>query len=355
MLCDELNETAQIFPVLYGLLLYHLYAAELSEAQAVANRLLQLAAGTNDRGRSFFAHRAAGVAALPVGEFERGRGHLDEALSLYDPAEHKAPAFVYAFEPRVVCLDYLARTLLPLGFPEQALAANREAVSEARKGGHRNSLALPLFFGGVIRQVLGETEGVAAHARELSQIAAEAGFQFWQAGAGILQAWCTAESGDLEHGSSKLEDGIAGWRAAGGEYMVPYFLALRSDIEGRAGNTATALRLLEEARSLVDRTGERWFAAEILRLEGETLLRVGEDGGTARERFLAALATARAQKARFWELRAATSLARAEQSEKSAREQLARIYSGFTEGLHLADLKAAQSLAASGFDGHRVQ
>jgi predicted ATPase len=244
---------------------------------------------------------------------------------------------------------------LPLGFPEQALAANREAVLEARKGGHRNSLALPLFFGGVIRQILGDTEGVALHASELSRIAAEAGFQFWQAGASILQACGMAELGDLEQGSRRLEEGVAGWRAAGAEFMVPYFLTLRSAIESKAGNTTAALRLLEEARDRVGRTGERWFAAEILRLEGETLLRIGEDRGTAMERFLAALALSRAQKARFWELRAATSLARAEHSEKSAVEQLASVYSGFTEGLHLADLQAAESLAASAFGSRLVQ
>ena len=137
----------------------------------MADRLLELAEESNDRGLSFFAHRAAGVSALPAGEFSRARAHLKEALALYDPQEHRSPAFVYAFDPRVVCLDYLARTMLPLGFPEQALAANDEAVAEARRIGHRNSLALPLFFGGVVRQILGDREGVKLRVSELAHIA----------------------------------------------------------------------------------------------------------------------------------------------------------------------------------------
>ena len=141
----QLGEVRELFPVLYGLCLYHLYAAELPEARRVADRLLKLAEESNDRGLSFFAHRAAGVSALPAGEFSRARAHLKEALALFDPQEHRSPAFVYAFDPRVVCLDYLSRTMLPLGFPEQALAANDEAVSEARRSATATASHCPCF------------------------------------------------------------------------------------------------------------------------------------------------------------------------------------------------------------------
>ena len=65
------------------------------------------------------------VSALPAGDFAEARSHLERALELYDPGEHKSPAFVYAFDPRVVCLDYLARALLPLGFPQRGRPPTR--------------------------------------------------------------------------------------------------------------------------------------------------------------------------------------------------------------------------------------
>ena len=203
----------------------------MPDSRRAADRLLALAEASNDRGLSFFAHRAAGVSALPAGEFSRARAHLKEALALYDPREHKSPAFVYAFDPRVVCLDYLARTMLPLGFPDQALAANDEAIAEARKADHRNSLALPLFFGGVIRQILGDREGVHERCAELTRIASEAGFRFWQAGATILNAWTVAEAGDVDRGRVELQRGIEEWRATGANFMIPYFFALQAQIE----------------------------------------------------------------------------------------------------------------------------
>ncbi|CAH2405050.1 adenylate/guanylate cyclase domain-containing protein [Mesorhizobium ventifaucium] len=347
-LCEELGETRQLFPVLYGLSLYHIYAAEFTEARSVADRLLELAEADNDSGLSFFAHRAAGVSAFPAGEFTRARIHLEEALALYDPRAHRSPAFVYAFDPRVVCLVYLARTLLPLGFPDQALQANDEAVAEAHAVDHRNSLALPLFFGGVIRQIIGDHEGVQEQCSELTRIASEAGFRLWLAGATILSAWAIAEAGDFDRGRLELQRGLTEWRATGAEFMVPYFIALQAQIEVRAGDHDAAFLLLEAAQAGIERTKERWFAAEILRLQGEVLLQLGEDKtGDSRDRLLDALATARAQGARFWELRAALSLVRADCPAPGARERLALIYSGFTEGLTLPDLQAAQTLATT--------
>ncbi|MFU0505720.1 ATP-binding protein [Pseudaminobacter sp. NGMCC 1.201702] len=346
VLCVELGEVRERFPVLYGLCLYHLYAAELPEARRAADQLLELARTSNDRKLSFFAHRAAGVSALPAGEFSRARAHLKEALALYDANEHRSPAFVYAFDPHVVCLDYLARTMLPLGFPEQALAANDEAVAEARRIGHRNSLALPLFFGGVVHQILGDREGVQARASELSQIAVEAGFRFWLAGAAILQAWAAAEGGDVEGGRKALQRALEEWRSTGARYMLPYFGALHAQIELKAGQADKAVRLLEEAYQAIEGTGERWFAAEVLRFQGEALLKLGPARlPLARERFSDSLATAQAQGARLWELRAAIGLARANKAEPLAVARVAGIYSSLTEGFSLPDLKIAQSIS----------
>lgn len=348
-LCDELGETRDLFPVLYGLCLYHLYAAELGDSRRAADRLLDLAEASNDRGLSFFAHRAAGVSAFPAGEFGRARAHLKEALALYDSREHRSPAFVYAFDPRVVCLDYLARTLLPLGFPEQALAANEEAIAEARRVGHRNSLALPLFFGGTLFQIIGDPANVEAKAAELERIAGEAGFRFWLAGATILKAWTTAEAGDIDRGRLELKRGIAEWQATGARFMLPYFLGLQATIERKADDPTAALRLLDLAAATIERTNERWFAAEILRMRGETLLVFGDEmRALAYERLSDAAATARAQGARLWELRASLGLALTENSNNGARADLARVFSSFTEGMALPELQAAQTLAAAG-------
>ena len=100
------------------------------------------------------------------------------------------------------------------------------------------------------------------------------------------------------------------------------------------------------AHADIERTGERWFAAEVLRLHGEALL-LGENRlALSKDRLSEALATARAQGARFWELRAALSLAQADCRDTQVREQLSLICSAFTEGLALAELQTAKTLTA---------
>jgi class 3 adenylate cyclase/predicted ATPase len=342
-LCDELGDRRGLFPVLYGLCLYHLYAAELREARAVAGRLLTLAEAEQDHNLSFFAHRAAGVSALPAGDFVSARSHLELALDLYDPAEHRSPSFVYAFDPKIVCLDYLARALLPLGHARQALTANAEAIEEARRLSHQNSLALALFFGGVLHQILGDRPGVIVLTEELARIATEAGFRFWSAGAAILRGWTVAESDDPAAGYSMLVRGIEEWRSTGAEYMVPYFLALSAQVKLRGGQVTTALELLAEAKMRVERTEERWFAAEILRLEGEANMTLGQHGDAQAEAcFKRALAIAESQEARLWELRATSSLSRI-RGDSHVCERLASLRASLQEANQSADIDSATS------------
>ena len=129
--------------------------------------------------------------------------------------------------------------------------------------------------------------------------------------------------------------------------MVPYFLALSSRVELGAGRPEAALKLLEEARARVERSGERSFSAEILRLEGEANLALGRDRlARAKACFARALETAAGQGARLWELRAALSLARVEADDAGLRGRLGRLCATFGDDSGpLPELEAARALA----------
>jgi predicted ATPase len=347
-ICERLDDTDALFPVLYGLCLFHLYAADLTSSRAASDRLLELARTSDDRGRLFFAHRAAGVSNYPAGNLLTARKHLQRALDLYDPDQHAAPAFVYAFDPKVVCLDYLARTLFPLGLIDQSLQRSDEAVAEARRTGHRNSLALPLFFGGTLRQLAGERDAVRALVDELEALATEAGFRFWFAGATILRGWVEAEHTGFDHGVRIMESGIAEWRTSGAEYMVPYFSVLVAQVQLQAGRPDAAAALVQAAIQRVERSNERWFEPEVHRTAGLAHLQLAPHDPSRAERcFECALKAARQKSARLWELRAAIDLASLWLRDGKAaetRDLLAPIYAAFDDGLELPDLARAASL-----------
>ena len=347
-ICERLGDTEALFPVLYGLCLFHLYAADLTSSRAASDRLLELARTSDDRGRLFFAHRAAGVSHYPAGNLLTAKKHLERALDLYDPDEHRAPAFIYAFDPKVVCLDYLARTLFPLGLLAQSLRRNEEAIAVARQTGHRNSLALPLFFGGTLRQLAGDRDAVRAIVEELAALATEAGFRFWFAGATILRGWVEATGDGLDDGMQVMEAGIAEWRSSGAEYMVPYFSVLVAQAELEAGRADAAIPRLQAALQRIERSNERWFEPEIHRMAGLARLQLEpDDPGAAEECFDRALKAARENSARLWELRAAMDLASLWLRQRQAaevRDLLAPIYAGFDAGLDAPDLVRAANL-----------
>jgi predicted ATPase len=143
-----------------------------------------------------------------------------------------------------------------------------------------------------------------------------------------------------------LSDGIATYRASGQEAWIPHYVALLAEAHEIVGQIEHGLILLGEALELVERTGERWFAAELNRHKGELLLRQGQSEA-AEELYLKALGVAREQEARMWKLRASVSLARLRRDQgrcAEARDLLLPVYGWFTEGFDTQDLKEAKAL-----------
>jgi predicted ATPase len=145
-----------------------------------------------------------------------------------------------------------------------------------------------------------------------------------------------------------MRRGLAAKRAGGAEIKVPYYQGLLAIACLRARQRAEALSLLTEALNRVKRTGERWFEAELHRIESEAVLRAPKgDPAEAETCLRRALAVAQEQGAKLWELRAATSLARlwCDQGRRTqAHDLLAPVYGWFTEGFDTADLRDAKAL-----------
>ena len=144
-----------------------------------------------------------------------------------------------------------------------------------------------------------------------------------------------------------MRQGLAAYRATGAEVRRPYFLALLAETYGKTGQPSQGLSVLTEALTMVDKTAEGWWAAELHRLKGELLLRQASPTEEVEGCFRQALEIARPQQAKSLELRAAMSLSRLWQQQgkrAAAHELLAPIYGWFTEGFDTADLQEAKAL-----------
>ena len=156
--------------------------------------------------------------------------------------------------------------------------------------------------------------------------------------------------GRAAEGRQQICQGMAAWRATGAELTRPWYLAQLAEAYWQAGQVQEGLTVLTEALTLVHTTEERWWEAELHRLQGELLLACSAEHTAAAEVcYQHALDMARCQQARSLELRAAMSLSRLWQRQgkrEAAHQLLADVYQWFTEGFDTADLREARALLA---------
>jgi predicted ATPase len=350
-LCQQVGETPQLFPVLWGLWRFYSNRAEHQRARALGEQLLSLAQQVHDAALLLEAHHALWATLFWSGEFAAARAHLEQGRALYDPQQHHAHTLLYGgHDPGVCCLSHAAWSLWILGYPDQALQRVREALALAHELTHSHSLAIALFFAATLHQSRREPHAAHERAEACVVLADEQGFAQELARATVMRGWALAAQGQGAEGMAQMRQGMAAYGTIGAVSARPYFLTLLAEACGSIGQTTEGLSLLAEALATVDRTEECGWEAELHRLKGEILLAQAGESQKVQEAeacFQQALAVARHQQAKSLELRAAMSLSRLWQQQgkrAEARELLAPIYSWFTEGFDTPDLQEARAL-----------
>jgi predicted ATPase len=346
-LCEQLDRPPEIVPVLFGQFLHHLVKGPLRLAREIAAELLQRGEDGAVVAITVLGHRLSGQACFHLGEFSASRAHLEQALARFDPARRPFYMSINIFQdPLVALLNYLSNDLICLGYLDQARTRMEAAVREASKLGHAYGLAIALTRACWVDWATGSREEVLARADALLVVSDEHGFPYSRAAGTVFRGWVLAGNEQTGEGIALLEAGVAAFRATGAATWVPLFLTLLADAEGMAKELHEGLGHLAEAERLMDEIEDRWAEAELHRVRGE-LLYAGHDPTGAERSFSHAIDIAQQQSAKFWELRATTSLARLwrEQGKHdAARDLLVPIYGWFTEGFDTPVLKEAKAL-----------
>ena len=157
--------------------------------------------------------------------------------------------------------------------------------------------------------------------------------------------------GEGEAGLAEMRRGIGIFREQGFVWLLPALEAALAEAEASAGETDSGLRRLDDALAEAERIEQRWYEAEMHRIRGEILLkRDPADTAAAEQSSQAAIAIARSQKARSFELRAALSLAklyRAADRDVDAHAVLAPAVEGFPPTEQFPELTEAQALLSA--------
>jgi class 3 adenylate cyclase/tetratricopeptide (TPR) repeat protein len=327
--------------VLWGTYLSHSMQAEHNAALKVARQLVALAAHHEHWGFSALGNRFAGQTLNFMGAFVDARLHLERALDLCAANRETIAAYrKYGTDDQATALAFLASTLLLLGYPEQSATTAEQAVSCARAIGLAFTIGMTLSQAAFLGTLGGDPQRAAAYADETIAYCVKHGLADPAHRAHFTQGALLAQSGDPQRGIELMGNAMV---AAERRTM---YLGHVASARARLDQPEIGLDLLDEAIKTVELTNERFFEPELYRLQGNMLLTLGKRG-EAEARLRRALTTAQQQQARWWELRAATSLAKHWQDEGKYLEAyslLQPVYGWFAEGFDTAALKDAKAL-----------
>jgi predicted ATPase/class 3 adenylate cyclase len=333
--------------VLWGTYLAHSMRAEHIAALEVARRCQALAAEHEHPGMSALANRFMGQTLYFMGAFVDARFHLERTLELCAANQETITTYrKFGTDDQVRALSFLASTLLLLGYPEQSSTVAGQALARARAIGFAFTTALALSHVAFLGILGGDPQAAAARANEAIAHSVEHGLAGPEHRARFIQGALLAQNGNPQHGIELMRNAIAAADSSAARNRRALYLGHVAAAHASLGQQEAGLALLDEAIQTAEKTDERFFEAELYRLRGEMLLMLGRrDGAEAGLR--RALTIAQRQQARWWELRAATTLAKHwhdEGKDLEAYSLLQPVYGWFVEGFDRASLKDAQAL-----------
>lgn len=350
--------SSELFYMLWSLNMYRQFSGEMHASLEMTYQLMQLAQELKDTTLIVIAHCAIGSILVLLERCTEALEHNGKGTALYDTDGNCRNVFI-SFDSKVMFECFAGMALLALGYPDKSAQKVAAGLLLARQIGHPQTLVVAEHIAAQLHHLRGEPHLVYERAKEALDLADEHGFPVWRAFGLMELGWAVAELGRSEEGIGMMQRGLAEYEATGAKLRSPYCLGMLADQLCKAGRIEEGLQTITKALKISEEIGERYALAELYRIKGELLLSgsdlpsadtpgIDRTGvpivSQARACFDTAIATAKQQGARWWQLRAALAMDRlALRDGDPAHTQLAEVYCQFTEGYDTGDLKEAKT------------
>jgi predicted ATPase len=335
----------------YGLWVGSYTRGELPSMRAHAAAFLSDVAARPDSSEAGVAHRAAGTTCWFAGEYREAQDHLERALALFQPGRDDDLAFRFGADPGVVAMAYLTTALWPLGEVDRAVSLIDRMRTRIVDLTHVGTLAVGRLHAALFELMRGDHARAAPNALELARLAREHDLSLFRAYGVFLEGWVTAASGAFGSGLEEMRRGVELLREQNVLLFDGQLKIALAEAEARAGDPDRGIAIVDEALASCGRAGNGAFEAELNRARGEILLmRDPTNPAPVEEAFLTAIAVAKRQTTRGFELRAALSLAKlyhATGRPTDARAVLAPALEGFSPTPDMPEIAEAQALLAA--------
>jgi predicted ATPase/DNA-binding winged helix-turn-helix (wHTH) protein len=344
-LAEDLRDLPNQLCMLGRLHIFHERAGDFQRALAFAQRGVAVAKEIADSVGIAAAQSLLGLSYHLIGNQANARIHLEAAL-LQPPASQRINTIHFGFHHRNRARIAFARTLWLQGCPDQAVRLAQQTVEEAGDIGHPVTLCIALIWAVSVFHWVGDAVSAEESIERFIGHADRYSLGPYHAVGLGMKGELSVKRGQAEAGIELLRSCLEALHADRYELMTTAFHGALAEGLAMTRRLDQALVKIDETIALVERNGDLFNMPELLRLKGEFLASVA-DAPRAEECFLRSLELARQQLARSWELRTMTSLARLwlrQDRRDEAREALAQVYAGFSEGFETADLEAAKQL-----------
>jgi hypothetical protein len=302
----------QRFSVLHGLCMAAWYAAQMEPALVLARQIVEIADRQDDATYRLVGYRLLGAIQALTGKHREALESLQRAEQYHDPSRQKMLSYRFGFDLglAVKCRKILA--LLFLGLHDEAARISDQVLAELPGHGHASTVAMCTFRAIVFPEfLLGDFEACERHSAELVAYCADKRVEQFRLFGTIFHAGTRAAREPTEENIAAIYAATAARRQSGSRVGESQDISLVAEALLTAGDVAGAEAALQEGIALVERSGERFWLAELHRLDGQVALKRPEaDQARAEACFLKAIDIARSQESRLLELRAAIDLAR---------------------------------------------
>ena len=305
------EDAPERFAADYGLWVGSYVRGDLPSMRTHAAAFLAGVAAMPDSPEAGVAHRVVGTTHCFAGEYAEARDHLERALTLFQPGRDDDLAFRFGQDAGVAAMCYLAIASWPLGNVGRAVSLVDGAHERLASVAHIGTRPYAKLHAAMFELMRGDRARAAENGSETARLAREHDLPLWRAYGAFFEGLATAERGALGEGLSDMRRCIESLRQQDLLNFDGLYKIALAEAETRAGDRVRAIAILDEALATADRLGYRAFEAELNRTRGEILLKRDPANPTpAEDAFLTAIAIAKQQGTRSFELRAALSLAK---------------------------------------------
>ena len=347
ILCQQLEETQNLFHVLVGIWSYYLLLGELKTALELGQGILALAQQSQDDTFLLPAHYVMATTLQPLGTIEESQYHAQQGMAIYNPEQHHNLTYLYAEDPGISCFCQAILNLWITGYADQAKQLSEKTFRLVEQLDHSLSSIQIQGFTSVCLHYCRDLNLLCLQSEKMISLSEQQNFPFWLAAGHLFRGWVRVRHSDIEKGMAEIQQALKETAATGAGLYRSYYLGIYADACIVAGQLQQGLDAISEALACVNSSGERVHEAELYRLQGELQWQITHDPQLTEACFQKAIAISRQQSAKFFELRASMDLSRLWQQQgkqQQAWQLLSGIYAWFDEGFSTPDLQDAKNL-----------